>query len=204
MNYFKTLIPFTLLFICLSSCQSLLMSVTGIHNPKKVTNEEIMVCAKQFAIENENVYVIDTISYWDFVADLKKTDSLTFKNLMQPLQMKIFSGKDSLLCYLLNCNVGGLPNLKWNRYHSLETFPPTSPPITPVKYTLPLNKDTQFYKPIKTIAADSTPDATVVVFWSKMMGRQSKVLINEALAYRNRFKQYHLRILFVNTDNLYL
>jgi hypothetical protein len=202
MNKIKHFAPLILL-LSAYSCQSFFMHMTGIKQPHPVTNGEILASAKDFGIELENIYKIDTLAYKHYADSIRKGDSLTFKNIMQPLQIKFFPSDKNISFYLVNCSVGGLPNLKWNRLHSFNTYPPSMFYFNEINYRKTLSSDTLFYIPLKRGLVNEKPEATVVVFWSRMMGKQSRILIQEALHYRERFKDHLINLLFVNNDNLY-
>jgi hypothetical protein len=60
MNKIKHFAPLILL-LSAYSCQSFFMHMTGIKQPHPVTNGEILASAKDFGIELENIYKIDTM-----------------------------------------------------------------------------------------------------------------------------------------------
>jgi hypothetical protein len=190
--------------IILGSCQQVLIQAAGIHKPSLIDNEKIVKLGEGFQLVNENIYLIDTLSYKYYVESIKKSSIKDYQDLMQPLQIKFFKGNDSLVFQLVNCSVGGFPNLKWNRLRSFDVYPPSMRYFKVVNYQKSLVEDTLFYHPLRLGQSDQVPDATIVVFWSRMMGRQSKRIIKQALNYKKRFPQYRIRLMFVNNDNLYI
>jgi hypothetical protein len=199
----KLLVVFCLI-IGISSCQNLMMHMAGLHEPHAMSNEEILEASRHFGLAGEGIYVLDTVAYRHLADSLKQRNTKDYQDIMQPLQIKFFENNDSLVFHLVNCSVGGFPNLRWNRLKSFDTYPPSMAYFRTVNYNLRFSTDTVLYHLIRTNPKpEPPPDATVVVFWSRMMGRQSNRLIRETVKYKNRFPLHRIRILFVNNDNLY-
>lgn len=125
------------------------------------------------------------------------------KNLLQPMQCFYFT-YDSLISYHVNCNAGGIPNLKWNRNNNFNFFPPKNQKDTllwgstekelllnNIEFSTLVNQDV-FYK----------RDYTIIVFYSLIFDKQSKRLIQYVRDNVTLTNQSYALIL-VNVDNLY-
>jgi hypothetical protein len=68
---------------------------------------------------------------------------------------------------------------------------------------LPFTQLAAFVKPLEEAQDFIQSDTTIVVFWNRMMGRQSKRFIK--LINRNaQLSNTPIQLLFVNTDDLFL
>jgi hypothetical protein len=169
-------------------------------NPNQLTNEQLKKEARHQGIPLQQLYSIDT-SYWSYLAKVDTAKHQEVKNHSQPLQAMYFDANGQLFRYYVNCYAGGFPNLKWNRFGGLNQFPPL--PQAPVDSLLTLNQLVAFARPIEQVQDFNQSDTTIVVFWNRMMGRQSKRFIK----FINRNAQLSkttIQLLFVNTDELFL
>ncbi|HSI91485.1 MAG TPA: hypothetical protein VK927_10245, partial [Adhaeribacter sp.] len=102
----------------------------------------------------------------------------------------------------INCYTGGFPNLNWNQNGNFESFPPKmqAPADTLVSFQT-LN---QYLKPLPNtkLSADASADYTVVVFWNRMLGRQSKRLVETVQKNCAKAGNHKIRLVYVNNDNL--
>ena len=103
----------------------------------------------------------------------------------------------------MNCYTGGFPNLRWDRDDIMTTFPPKQQ--APIDSIVPLETHLKYLKSLSKTEKFQTEnfDYIVVVHWNRFMGRQSKRLIrfvqdNSILAIDTKMK-----IIYVNTDNLF-
>lgn len=196
----KVLILFLALANC--SCTYLFSSAYGFKNPKKLNHNQLATQAKRYNIPAENSFELDTAYFYTFLKTFP--DSLQrkqVKNHYQPLQALYFDKSGNLQSFHINCFAGGFPNLNWNRNQSLRNFPPkTQAPLdTLVSWQL-LNS---YLKPqTTTLKPETTPDYTVVVFWSRTMGRQSKRLIGQIQQNCALAKNQKVRLVYVNNDYL--
>jgi hypothetical protein len=102
-----------------------------------------------------------------------------------------------------NYDVSGFPNLNWNKTHVFDSLPTEREPL--IDSTITLANDASF---LRRLTNNSVPvihaqkEHTIIVFWSYIMGRQSKRLIELA-------KKSHARhpddydLYFVAADNMY-
>ncbi|MDO7850094.1 hypothetical protein [Hymenobacter convexus] len=196
----------TFLLLCgilgLSSCQTVFQGLYGIHGLRPVSSSEMQQLAGRYGIPANQVFVLDT-SYRAFLSHLHRRDSAAAKNHYQPLQAAYYDRKGQLQSFYINCYAGGFPNLAWNAAGGLNQFPPK--PQAPADTALPLSDYLRYLRQPsgQPLPAQPTADHTIVVQWSRFMGRQSRRLIqaaqrNAALARPGSTVQ----LLFVNNDNL--
>ena len=198
---------FLLFITCLlgcSSCSAVFLGVYGIHKPKAVTEAEIIRSAKQYKIPLANTYELDA-SYRDYI--LTNDTSLhrqAMKNHLQPLQAIYYSPEGKMLSFQVNCYAGGYPNLKWERNGNMNTFPPKVQ--APLDSLVPISMQFKFLLGLSNSAVPQYEPGqpTLIVFWSKFMGRQTKRFIrilqeNAELAQRDE-----LSIFYVNADNIFV
>jgi hypothetical protein len=184
----------------LTSCTSVFLGLYGMKKPKLLTNEQLKKEAYHQGIPLQQLYSIDT-SYWSYLAKVDTAKHQEVKNHSQPLQAMYFDANGQLFRYYVNCYAGGFPNLKWNRFGGLNQFPPL--PQAPEDSLLPFTQLAAFAKPLEEAQDFIQSDTTIVVFWNRMMGRQSKRFIK--LINRNaQLSNTPIQLLFVNTDDLFL
>lgn len=111
---------FVILFFVfyLSACSSLV----GIKKVRAMTDMDIKSAATQNGIGTERIYKIDTAKIKRFYAFLKQENPTAYKDVFQPLQLRVFDSKGYNTMLLVNCYVGGIP-LKWNRFNTFDSFP---------------------------------------------------------------------------------
>jgi len=138
---------------------------------------------------------------------LSSLDSTNFKgqikNHYQPLQVLYYNKTGELKSFQINCYAGGFPNLDWNRDSLFTTFPPREQaPIDSIisidlqlKYIHPLSQTIDF--------SNENYEYIVIVYWNRLMGRQSKRLIHFVQENRKLAKDYKVKIIYVNTDNIF-
>ena len=103
----------------------------------------------------------------------------------------------------MNCYAGGFPNLNWNRYEIMKTFPPKQQ--VPIDSLISLKTQMKFLKPLSqssNLSIDNF-DYVVLVFWNRFMGIQSKRLIHFVQANSKLDKEKKVKIVYVNTDNIF-
>jgi len=184
----------------LSGCSKILSNIAGLNEKKAVDEKTILLLSKENNIPTEDSFQLDTL-YFSFLSVVYNASQRN--NHYQPLQA-LYYDKEGLLCvFIVNCYAGGFPNLKWNRNHALETFLPKQQ--APVDSVLHLNLHLQFLKPMagaKKISA-SYNDYTLVVYWSRFMGRQSTRFI-KAIQKNSKLAQgKKVRVVYVNNDNFF-
>jgi len=181
--------------------------MTGIKNPRTVNNDQILRYAKKFNIPESSCYKIDTFLYFQKFYSLKDSDKKLLNDLLQPLQIKVFNHENEMELYLINCNVGGFPNIQWNRLGTFNSFPPDIKSFRQVDTTFTFKKDLLLYQNINNETVDYTKyennELNIIVFWAIFMNKQSKLLINEMRSYKERFPDKKINLIFVNVDNLF-
>lgn len=195
----QTLLLLLVLPIC--SCSLIL----GINEPKLMTNEQILNASKKFNIPSNNSYTIDTLKYSELLKEVKLTKPRLYQNLLQPLQIRVFIKSDSLEVFLVNCNVGGLFKLQWNRAGSFNQFPPIQGSINKPDTIFSFSSEIGLYKQLTNPILNSLSfsDSTiVVVYWSSYTYRYTRQLLTLIKKYQIKYKTSSLKIIYVNIDNL--
>ena len=193
----------TISIFALSSCTSIFTKLYGIREVKEIDEKSIVRFSKDFNIPLSNSYIIDT-SYFSY---LRSLDSMLYKeqikNHYQPLQALYFNKTGQFQSFQINCYAGGFPNLNWERNDIMATFPPKQQaPLdsivsleTHLKYLIPLSQTDK-------ISNDSF-NYLIIVYWNRFMGRQSKRLIRIVQENSKLYNKENLKIIYVNTDNLF-
>lgn len=170
---------------------------------KVLPKDEILKQGSKYNIPENDSYELDS----SFVEYLFSLDSIKYKieqkNHFQPLQALYYDHTDQLKSFHINCNAGGFPNLKWNRFGTFDEFIPKQQ--TPLDSILPLQKHLEYFVPLKINSSEEIIDFDfiIIIYWSRFMGRQSKRLIKvvqENVAQNNTYKT---KIIYVNNDNIF-
>ena len=192
-----------ILVIGLTSCSSVIQGLYGIKNPKELDDQTIIRYSEKYHIPLSDNYKLDT-AYLTFLSSL---DSINFKeqikNHYQPLQVLYYNKTGELKSFQINCYAGGFPNLDWNRDSLFTTFPPREQaPIDSIisidlqlKYIHPLSQTIDF--------SNENYEYIVIVYWNRLMGRQSKRLIHFVQENSKLANDYKVKIIYVNTDNIF-
>lgn len=170
----------------------------------KIVDEKTIVSySEKYNIPIADSYELDT-AYLSYLFSLDTTIyKFQIKNHYQPLQALYYDHLGYLKSFQVNCFAGGFPNLKWNRYETMTTFPPKiQAPIdsiisldTQIKYLKPLSKTSKF-----TV---ENYDYIIIVYWNRFMGRQSKRLIHYVQENSKLEKEKKVKIIYANTDNIF-
>ncbi len=216
----RILIVFILFWLVfLTSCNSTFLLFYGVHNPEKVTKEEILFQAKKMKIDTNEVYVLikgdkenkknnskENVDNYSISsgADLCVTNPVSYRH-NQPLQVLYFNREGKLISFHNNCYAGGFPNLKWDKNHVFSSFPPKTQ--IPLDSIFTLRKVLENVYDLNGIPANrkiGESDFYVVVFWNIFMKRQSRRLIeivndNIKLAH----SEYVITTLYVNDDTYF-
>lgn len=190
------------LLLSLSSCTPLVLRTMGMKKPHVPTDEEFYRFGEKW---NMSIYFQQTLLP-SFVDEIEKIDSVNPKlaqDLLQPIQAMYFDSSGRLISYHINCYAGGYPNLNWNRSGNFDVFPvKTNAPcdsLVTLSWLLPFLKSVEYpCVKIKDL------DYTVVVFWSRFTGRQSRHLVEfvqENLKLAS--KETRIQIMYVNTDEVF-
>ena len=189
--------------LSLSSCSTLSSGIYGIKKLKPVDENVILKYSEKYKIPIADSYELDTT----YNAFLKTLDTTRFKeeqkNHYQPLQVLYYDKTGQLQSFQINCYTGGFPNLNWDRNEKLATFPPQQQ--APLDSILPLDTLAKYLEPFPqtdSLKTDSY-DYTIIVFWSRFMGRQSKRLIRFVQENAKLGTDLSAKIIYVNNDNLF-
>jgi len=191
-----------LFLICIfsSSCNSLFYLAYGIHEPKVLSANSIKKLSNKYGISAAKNYELK-VGYYEF---LKALDSNTYnaqiQNHLQPLQALYYNPNGQMISYHVNCYAGGFPNLNWNQEGAFNTFPPKT--IAPLDSILSLDQLKKYLNPISENQIFSPKPYPVVVFWNRMMGRQTKRLIKLVKENAKGINNEDIDWYFVNNDNL--
>ena len=187
----------------LTSCSSIIQGLYGIKNPKELNDRKIIRYSEKYNIPLTDNYELDS-AYLTFLSSL---DTANFKeqikNHYQPLQVLYYDKTGQLESFQINCYAGGFPNLNWDRDGILTSFPPLEQ--SPVDSIVPLDVQLKYLRPFPSTSVFSTQDYdyTVVVYWSRYMGRQSKRLVGFVNENLKLSKDKTVRVIYVNTDNIF-
>ncbi|HRI00159.1 MAG TPA: hypothetical protein PK006_03830 [Saprospiraceae bacterium] len=190
--------------LSLCSCTQLLYSVYGIKQMESLTEYDIIKLTKKYNIPTNDSYALNK----NFLKLLKQIeDSLNtenIKNHYQPLQAIYYDQNRNMCSYYVNCYAGGFPNLKWNRKHSLEFFPPTTQ--APIDSIISLDQFIQYFQILDPSQQAPTIESEyiILVFWSRFMGRQSKRFIRLIQHNASLGRNHKIKIIYVNNDNMFL
>lgn len=125
------------------------------------------------------------------------------KELIQPLQVRIYDKRGVLVQIVANCDAGGLPNLRWEDTHVFDSMPLKKNRM--IDSTIMLINDIKYMTDLKTgepARIEPRKEHTILVYWTFVMGRQSRRLID--LARESRLKHMDdYDLYFVVADNLY-
>jgi len=202
MNLRLTILIFTLI-LGLTSCSPIIQGFYGIKNSKELNDQTIIRYSEKYNIPLTENYKLDT-SYLTFLSSF---DSINFKeqikNHYQPLQVLYYDKKGQLESFQINCYAGGFPNLKWNRDNIMTTFPPQKQ--APIDSIIPLDLQLSLLQPLSKTKGFSIEnyDYIGIVYWNRFMGRQSKRLIHFVQENYKLAKDYKVKIIYVNTDNIF-
>jgi len=189
----------------LLSCQPLLRRVVGINDISRFTPEEITELAAKYHVADAELLVLRDTAYLQFMHAYIESRSTGFdsaKFLYQPLQVMGFDSAGRIQFHLVNCNIGGFPNLQWNRYGYFDVAPLHMPGQLLPDSTLEITSFSGLYAPVFPELDGIQPQSgeTIIAYWNHFMGRQSKRLIATVHEYKNNTYP-NAKIYFVNTDN---
>lgn len=202
MKFYKklgtVLLILLILIISLSSCDVIYRTCYGI---KKVKSYIDISTIKKFAKKN-NIDTFYTIK--GAYNNLYVENSRTSNDFFQPLQVRIYdSESDSMIGIIVNCKVGGFPNLTWNRYGFFDSLPPKK--IIRYDSLTTFKSDKNYIRNV--VLKDSLnysltkqKKITVLVYFSYYMNKQSKRLIK--LVRETYSKNSNVKIEYINSDRL--
>jgi len=189
------------------SCSLILKPIVGVRSPKSASDKKIKKYTRKWDVPVSSSFKVDTAKCFKVIPILKDTDPKLLKDLLQPLQVRGYNEAGEMQLFLINCNIGGFPNLDWNRLGTFSAYPPEMSSFKPVDTSYAFSDDLAHYTTLDNQPLDrskyDTGDFTLIVYWAIFMGRQSKILINQINAYKGQFPDKKLNLIFINTDNLY-
>lgn len=196
-------ILFVWILFSFTACTPIILRTMGMKKPRVITEEDLYSYGRKW---NMSLYHQQTLLP-SFVDEVQKLDSLhpaLAKNLLQPIQAMYFDSSGQLISYHINCYAGGYPNLHWNRDGNFDVFPAKTQ--APCDSMITLTWLLPHFKPLEFPCVKMKDvHYTVVVFWSRWTGRQSRHLVeyvqkNLKLAP----KESRIQILYVNTDDVFM
>ena len=191
------------LVLGLTSCSSIIQGLYGIKNPKELNDQSIIRYSEKYNIPLTVNYKLDT-TYLTFLSSLDSTNfKEQIKNHYQPLQVLYYNKTGQLESFQINCYAGGFPNLDWKRDNIFETFPPRKQ--APIDSIIPLDLQLKYIYPLTQSISFSVEnyDYIVIVYWNRLMGRQSKRLIHFVQENYKLVEDYKVKVIYVNTDNIF-
>jgi hypothetical protein len=197
---------FSLLLLLLCSCNSIFYNVAGLKKSKNFKIEKLPQYCEKYNIDYNYCYTLNTLEYKLKLENLKEKNPELFNLLSQPLQIKVFNPEGKSIGFLANCQVGGFPNLKWNRFNSFQSFPPDFTKFNSIDTVFALNNELKLLNKVNKNDIHGNPSnrISLIVYWSYLMGRQSKRLIKLLNEYQDEHSNQNIRIFYVNIDSLYL
>ncbi|MBK0403298.1 hypothetical protein I5M27_09895 [Adhaeribacter sp. BT258] len=192
-----------LLSLICSSCSSVYMSAYGIKNPEKLDQNQIASQARKYNIPAENSFELDNAPYSEFLKSFdQKRYYQQIYNHSQPLQALYFDKNGDLKIFYINCYAGGFPNLTWDKDGNFNSFPPSLQ--APIDSLVNLQTLSRYLKPISIaqLSPENSSDFTIVVFWNRMMERQSKRFIETVQQNCAKAGNQKIQLLYVNNDDL--
>lgn len=199
---FRYLFFVSIVFI---GCRPLARNYMGVKKSKFLSDKQIIKWSKKFEISSIDVYKLDVQSYKKAVSSIN--DSIIEKDLFQPLQLKSFNGNGEKQLHLLNCIVIGFPELDWNTYCSLDSFPMATNKAPVIHSPFSLEKEISFLIPLDNskimLSNLSEQEEILIVYWSRSMNKRSIELINAVKEYVTWYSDHRIRVYYVNNDNYY-
>jgi hypothetical protein len=191
-NY-KTLL-YTIIIILFLFCNSC-ARMYGIKKYQMLPYKTVQKINKHWGIPNSS-FVLSRI---DSSQITKRKEFISnsdlYKNLHQPSQIAFLNSKNDSISLIVNCDIGGFPNLKWKSLLDQDHSKLLSQYRYPIK-TKDYLQTCLSYEISDSILLNTIKNPnTVLVKYSIFMGRQSKRLIK----YLKQSDQFsHYSIIFVN------
>jgi hypothetical protein len=189
-----------LLSVLCSSCQSIMLGVMGMKQPKPLEDAEVIRLAERWHLDSGGVFVMDTAFVYRLRNDTNGNDRLS-KAMIQPAQVRVYDENDTLIAIMANCHVGGFPNVKWERSTWHTAFPP--PTGATIDSAVVFTSDAHYFRPLGTSALVRNAGRPAVVFvWTRFMGRQTRRLEEYSRQIRSTWPQADWY--YVNMEGLFL
>jgi hypothetical protein len=187
----------------LSGCGFIMNGLNGIKNVKPMDDKTVLTYGNKFNIPQDKSYLLDS-TYIQFVKKLDTSKySSEINNHLQPLQALYFDENEKLISYHINCYAGGFPNLQWNRNQVMDVFPPLQQAPVDSLVSLALIRDC-IHPVVGNDRIDPTKyNNTIVVFWSRFMGRQTKRFVETVQQNVNLSEGKAVNVIYINNDNFF-
>jgi len=127
-----------------------------------------------------------------------------WKGKFQPLQLRWYDRSGRIQWIIPNCDVGGFPNLQWGRFGLPDTLFVGPPSRVYADSVWTVLDDIGFMVDRRTGAAVQDVDSAnsyLLVYWSYLMGRQSKRLVRSVEQWREKHGD-GIIVRYVNADSL--
>ncbi|MCB9361340.1 MAG: hypothetical protein H6588_08565 [Flavobacteriales bacterium] len=192
------------LFLFLSfqftSCSFILSTFYGVKNLKKFEQEK---CEKFISdIDFKGVQYLQLYVDSNLTSFVKNNflDKHLRNDFLQPIQMLYFVN-DTLKSAHINCYAQGSANkLDWNVDHRFDEFLPKS--AFPIDS---LNFKAKIYCEVLGLENGEKDKNIVIIHWTRMLEKQSRIAIEIVLDNLIRFKQEeNYRIVLVNNDKRFI
>ncbi len=190
-------------YLLITGCSKLAGITVGIKSIKEVDEKTIIKYARKYSIPEADCYQIDT-AYSGYLLSGDTVNRKTeIHNHYQPLQVIYYNSSGNIESYHINCKTGGFPNLDWNRNDNFAVFPPKQQ--TEIDSLVPLSAQLRHLLPLPKTTHIEVADYeyTVIVYWCRFMGRQSRRLIKTVQDNCRLASDKKVKVLYVNADNLF-
>lgn len=196
LTYSTSRIFLLVLLFSIQSCTTIIKVSLGIKKFKPVSHKYLKNKIHKLKLNSYiNGYADST--YYHFVTKHCNNQKV-ISSLLQPLHIMIFEN-NNYMCSIANCDArfNGI-NLDWKSV--FKSFPPS--PIQNFKYKL-TNELSSVDSTLKYIHLYNKPTIEnkkiAFIFWSKGMGRQNRIFINETKKY---LKNIDILSIYINIDNI--
>ena len=191
--------------IFLLGCRPLARKYLGVKKSKILSDKQIVKWSEKFEIDKTDLYKLDIEAYGKAVKSVN--DSFVEKDLYQPLQVKSFSSTGVKQAHLINCIMQGFPEIDWNTWCSLDSFPMAQNKAPKIKSPFSFEQELSFLIPLDksevSMSKIYNQEEIIIVYWSRSMNKRSEELINEIKEYVKWYSDHDISVLYVNNDNYY-
>ena len=177
-------------------------SMYGMHAyDKDINAEDIERLSSRMNIPPQRHFYVKE-KYYDHVSGMHQPNERFQQALLQPMQLRYFDKTGTLEALLVNCDVGGFPNLKWENFNVLDSIPINSPILSDSLWSI--QDEMQFVGSYDggTIPLSVKAEHQIHMFWSYRMGRQA-VRLKRLLDKLQQREQNQLEVFYFNIDSLY-
>lgn len=206
----KKIILLTIAILTFTSCSMVIKKMVGFKRVKPSDKDRIEKFAGKYGIPSQSLFQLDESKYYNNIKHLKKENPDLLQYFLQPMQVRVYSDRNELSQFLFSCNIGGFPNLDWNNNGMFDVYPPKTLYVWDTilaDTTLYVEKEIEYFltldnKPVNREIIEN--DLNILVYWSIVGGRQSENLITEMEAYKRKFQDKKMNVIYINIDNLYI